>query len=90
MFEVSRKLSYYLNVTDPLIIPVILTFNLVVKRIMIPKSLVVKIQNIVMNHISRLVKLNPVKLSRHIRLNPTNIALLLQAITQKYQNLTDY
>ena len=30
------------------------------------------------------------KLSRHIKLNHTNIALLLQEATQKYQKLTDY
>ena len=30
------------------------------------------------------------ELSRHIKLNHTNIALLLQEVTQKYQKLTDY
>ena len=30
------------------------------------------------------------KLSRHINWNHTNIALLLQEATQKYQKLTDY
>ena len=30
------------------------------------------------------------KLSRHMKLNATNIVLLLQETTQKYQKLTDY
>ena len=38
----------------------------------------------------QIVLLRKPKLSRHIKLNPTNIALLLQETTQKYQKLTDY
>ena len=51
--------SYYLNVTDPLIIPLILFFYLVMKRLMITEYLVVKIQKLIMNHESQPVKSNP-------------------------------
>ena len=52
-----RSLSHYLNVTDPLIIP---SFYLVVKRLMITKNSVVKVQKLVVNHKSQLVKSNTV------------------------------
>ena len=58
VFEVLRSLSYYLNVTDPLIIPVFFVFYLVVKRLMITKNSFVKIQNLIVNH-----ELGPVKLN---------------------------
>ena len=50
LFKVLRSLSYYLNVTDPLIIPMLFVFCLAVKRLMITKNSVVKIQNLVVNH----------------------------------------
>ena len=59
VFEVLRSLSYYLNVTDPLIIPVLFVFYLVVKRLMITKNSFVKIQSLIVNHELGPVKLNP-------------------------------
>ena len=58
VFEVLRSLSYYLNVTDPLIIPVLFFFFFVVKRLMIKNSFV-KIQSLIVNHELGPVKLNP-------------------------------
>ena len=45
-----RSLSHYLNATDPLIIP---SFYLVVKRLMITKNSVVKVENLVVNQESQ-------------------------------------
>ena len=59
VFERLQELRYYLNVTDPLIIPMLFAFYLVVKRLMITKNSVAKIKNLVVNHESRPVKLNP-------------------------------
>ena len=67
MFKVLRELSYCLNVLDPLITPLVLSFYLV-KRFMITKNSVVKIQNLVMNHESRPVKSNPVIIIRRRKL----------------------
>ena len=50
LFKVLTSLSYYLNVTDPLIIPMLFIFYLVMKRLMITKNSVVKIQNLFVNH----------------------------------------
>ena len=51
--------SYYLDITNPLITPMIFIFYLVVKRLVITKNSVVKTQNLLMNHKSRPVKSNP-------------------------------
>ena len=55
--NILRSLSHYLNVTDPLIIP---SSYLVVKRVMITKNSVVKVQKLVVNHKSQPVKSNTV------------------------------
>ena len=59
MFKVVKLFSYCLNALDPLIIPLVLFFYLVVKGIMITKNSVVKIQNLAVHHESRPVKWNP-------------------------------
>ena len=55
--------SYYLDITNPLTIPMIFFFYLVMKRLVMTKNSVVKIQKLVVNHESRPVKSNPVLLT---------------------------
>ena len=54
---------FYL-MSDSLIIPLIVIFYLVVKRLMIATNFVVKIKNLVVNHESQPVKSNTVNVSQ--------------------------
>ena len=58
VLKVLKLLSYYLNVTDPLIIPMISPVYFVVKRLVITKKSFMKLEDIVVNHKSQLVQPN--------------------------------
>ena len=49
----------FISGQDPLTIPLIVFFYLVVKKLMITNNSVMKIQNLVMNHKTRPVRSNP-------------------------------
>ena len=85
MFKVLWWLSYYVNVTDPLIIPLI--FILSCCKTKIPKYLVVKIQNLVVNHESQPVKSNPVMgLSTKTKYFNLNWQRIIPCQTRKNKN----
>ena len=61
MFKVLRLVIHSFKVTAPLIIPLFLSFYLLVKKLMVTNNAFVKIQNLIMNHESQLVKSYPAK-----------------------------
>ena len=84
-----RKISHYLNITDPFINPSIdifsLIFYLVMKRLIVTKNSVVEIQNPVVNHESQPVKLN---LDRFSRLLQTK-NLIYSPISQTFREMNN-
>ena len=64
VFKLLRQLSYIYYNLDPLKIPLI--FIISVKRLVITKNSVVKIQNLLVNHESLPVKSNPILLSNSL------------------------
>ena len=49
VFKALRQLSYFVNVTDPLIIPMILIFLSCHEKLMITKNLIMNVQNFIVN-----------------------------------------